>query len=855
MFKQEWKNLFHNHWLKIVLVAIILIPSIYACVFLGSMWDPYGNSGDLPVAVVNKDQAVTYNDKELDVGNQMVEKLKDNDSLDFHFVDEEEAQKGLEDGSYYMIITIPSDFSKNATTLLNEHPDKMVLQYTTNPGTNYVASKMDDSAIAKIKESISATVTKTYAETLFESVKTLSNGLQDASDGTSTLLDGMNQLVNGNTTISDNLQVLANSTLTFKDGSSTLENGLQSYTDGVLTVHNGVYSLKNGITTLNEATPSLSNGINQLNSGASALNSGIQSYTNGVSQALAGANQLTQNNTTLTNGATALGKGANDLVQGNQQVVDGLKTVSTQLQASLSTENQEKLTAALNGNAQLDSATTLLNTFAQIDAKKLSETAYSTKWITSKLNTDDIAFLSQINPVFQQNQIKGLLMTHSYTDIVTAVTSGNQAAINTLTAGLTELNTAVNGGTLSDGTETKGLLAGSQTVQAGLNNVAASVNGGTYINENGTTKEIPAEQSLVNGIAAYTQGVSQLQAGLSTLASNNNSLTSGSTALANGTQSLATQTPTLVNGIQQLNDGANQLYAGTSTLTANNSTLMSGIQQLDNGALQISDGASQLASGSHTLGDGLKSALEGTTTLNTALSDGAKESKINTNDETTDMVSTPVEVDHKEISTVENNGHAMAPYMMSVALYVAALAFTLMYPIRHGIKNVENGFKYWLAKASVMYTVSTISAIVMVTGLKLINGFEPQQLMMTYLFAIIVAAAFMSLVMLLSLTTGFIGEFLLLVFMIINLGGSAGTYPLDTSAAIYKIIHPFVPYTYSVNGFRKVISYTTCSLSTELAVFIGIFVICSILTVVYYQFKNKEDKHLVNEVFEKVNEQ
>ena len=309
MFKQEWKNLFHNHWLKIVLVAIILIPSIYACVFLGSMWDPYGNSGDLPVAVVNKDQAVTYNDKELDVGNQMVEKLKDNDSLDFHFVDEDEAQKGLEDGSYYMIITIPSDFSKNATTLLNEHPDKMVLQYTTNPGTNYVASKMDDSAIAKIKESISATVTKTYAETLFESVTTLSNGLQDASDGTSTLLDGMNQLVDGNTTISDNLQVLANSTLTFKDGSSTLENGLQSYTDGVLTVHNGVYSLKNGITTLNEATPSLSNGINQLNSGASALNSGIQSYTNGVSQALAGANQLTQNNTTLTNGATALGQG------------------------------------------------------------------------------------------------------------------------------------------------------------------------------------------------------------------------------------------------------------------------------------------------------------------------------------------------------------------------------------------------------------------------------------------------------------------------------------------------------------------------------------------------------------------
>ena len=58
MIKQEWKNILKNHWIQIVLVALILIPSIYTVVFLGSMWDPYGNSGDLPVAVVNKDKAV-----------------------------------------------------------------------------------------------------------------------------------------------------------------------------------------------------------------------------------------------------------------------------------------------------------------------------------------------------------------------------------------------------------------------------------------------------------------------------------------------------------------------------------------------------------------------------------------------------------------------------------------------------------------------------------------------------------------------------------------------------------------------------------------------------------------------------
>ena len=96
MIKQEWKNILKNHWIQIVLVALILIPSIYTVVFLGSMWDPYGNSGDLPVAVVNKDKAVEYNDKKLDVGDQLVKKLKDNDSLDFHFVNSKEAKEMFE---------------------------------------------------------------------------------------------------------------------------------------------------------------------------------------------------------------------------------------------------------------------------------------------------------------------------------------------------------------------------------------------------------------------------------------------------------------------------------------------------------------------------------------------------------------------------------------------------------------------------------------------------------------------------------------------------------------------------------------------------------------------------------------
>ena len=90
--------------------------------------------------------------------------------------------------------------------------------------------------------------------------------------------------------------------------------------------------------------------------------------------------------------------------------------------------------------------------------------------------------------------------------------------------------------------------------------------------------------------------------------------------------------------------------------------------------------------------------------------------------------------------------------------------------------------------------------------------------------------------------------------MIINLGGSAGTYPLETSTSLFHTIHPFVPFTYSVNGFRKVISMSNASLSTECMVFAGILIVCSILTILIYQYRKKKPQPFLPQAFEHVNE-
>ena len=125
MFKQEWKAILKNWKVLGVVVALLFVPFMYGGIFLSSTWDPYGNTSDLPVAVVNNDVKAEYEGETLNVGDELVEELKDNDDLDWHFVSEQEAKKGFKDGDYYMIVTIPEDFSKNASTVLDDTPKQM----------------------------------------------------------------------------------------------------------------------------------------------------------------------------------------------------------------------------------------------------------------------------------------------------------------------------------------------------------------------------------------------------------------------------------------------------------------------------------------------------------------------------------------------------------------------------------------------------------------------------------------------------------------------------------------------------------------------------------------------------------
>lgn len=890
MVKQEWKSLWRNKILMIVLVFIIAIPAIYTTLFLGSMWDPYGKLDELPVAVVNLDEPVEYEGETLNVGQKLVDKLKEDGSLCFNFTDADQAERGLKNGTYYMVITVPKNFSENATTLMDTVPKKMELDYKTNPGTNYIAMKMSETALEKIKTSVAQEVTKTYAETIFDKISEAGDGMKDAADGAGEIYDGTEKLSDGNKTISDNLKTLSEGTLTFKDGTSELKVGLSSYLDGVnqlsdgsTTLANGATSLLTGALKLNEGANSLSNGTKTLTSGtatlesgAKTLESGLKTYTDGVKQANDGAATLNANSSALTAGAQQLTAGNEQLSSGSAQILGGLNQMSSTVKSGLPSE--DKITELSSGLDTYSAAIGKMNDDLQNTSLPTEEdlanlNAVKTDLTNSLTNAGDNA--KSLYVLAAQLQASGDLQTAAQVkEIADSLAANVTTAANDATAigavfeqvtpslsKVTELKSGV--AQLNENKEL--VLGGAKTAVSGMYSGLANVSyaldtqiiPGMSTLDGGISQVSDGAKSLSSGLTSYTSGVAQVGSGLTQLNDNSAQLNSGASRLSSGASQLSSGAKSLDSGADELKSGTNQLADGTktlddgtktltsgfATLTANNSKLTSGANQLADGAVTLNDGAGQLYDGSITLGNGLSDLKDGANTLKTGLEDGQKTIDENKGDDAVyEMISSPVKSNETKISNVENNGHAMAAYMMCVGLWVLCIAFCIMYPLTEHHGEIKSGFSWWLSKAGIAYLVALVAAYAMIGSLQLFLHFEPTELLNTFLVAGITAIAFMSILYFFNVWLGKVGSFLMLIFMVVQLAGSAGTYPIEISGDFVATIHKWLPFSYAVDAFRGTISGNGNILEVTI-VLLSIAIIFTLLTIMMFNIRAKMIKN------------
>ncbi len=764
LFGKEIQQILKDKKVLIPIIAILFVPLIYGGMFIWSFKDPYAKMSELPVAVVNLDKGATMDGKEMNIGKNLVDNLKDNDSFDFQIVSKKKAMDGLDDLTYYMIIEIPEDFSENATTLLDESPKKLQLKFMPNDSYNFLASQIGETAVLKIRDSVSAEVSKTYAETMFDTAMKMADGFQSASNGTGKLNEGANDLNEGAKTLKDNLQTLAEKSVEFTEG-------IQTAGDGTKNLTNGAGKLSGGIGQLNDAGSQLLSASKDLKAGTDALYDGINSASTGIS--------------------TINGK-LPELIEGTDKVKNGITSVQAQLPNQLASGLSSQLPALVK-QSSIASADEMANQLADFIIQYQQQQLAALQPLIQQL------------PPEQREQLAGSV--------------DRTALVNQL----------------------------KQQIIAGINNNSSSTNTNELTGQLAAQIKAstdPVFNQLTAGLQQVQEGQKALQTGISQLAQGSQRLKQGALQLSNGQNQYLSSFGLFTQKLGEAKAGADQLASGANQLNA-------GMGQLVDGSGQLSSGAGQLAEGSVQLADGINQLQAGTDELNKKLSEAADEaSSLHANDKTYDMMASPVEVDSAHINKVPNYGTGFAPYFISLGLFVGALLLTIIFPLVDSAGIPKNGWSWFVSKLAVMVTIGVIQSLFIATLVLYVLDIDVQNVPLFYLFTIFTSLTFITLIQFLVTLGGNPGRFIAILILILQLTSSAGTFPLEVIPKAVQFFNPLLPMTYSVKGFKAVISSGDYSFMWQNAGILAIYIIGSMLISLGYfiwkfnqKYKNNEAEH------------
>src|SRR5689334_11822893 len=152
---------------RAALAALLVLPLLYGALYLWSFWDPYGRLDRIPVALVNDDKGATANGKKLSAGDDLVSGLRDSRTFEWHEVSAAEARRGVEDGTYYLSLTMPADFSRRIASSSGDSPETSALQVRTNDANNYIVGQISRSVFSEVRTAASTKASRQFLDRIF----------------------------------------------------------------------------------------------------------------------------------------------------------------------------------------------------------------------------------------------------------------------------------------------------------------------------------------------------------------------------------------------------------------------------------------------------------------------------------------------------------------------------------------------------------------------------------------------------------------------------------------------------------------------------------------------------------------
>ncbi|MFI1418068.1 YhgE/Pip family protein [Streptomyces sp. NPDC020731] len=233
---------------RAALVALLVLPLLYGALYLWSFWDPYGRLDRIPVALVNDDEGARAGGKRITAGDDIAEGLRDSGAFDWREVSAAEARRGVEDGTYYLSLTMPADFSRRIASGSGDSPETGALQVRTNDANNYIVGQISRTVFGEVRRAASTKTSRSFLDRIFVSFSDIHGETVKAAEGADKLSGGIGKAEKGSKDLADGLEAA-------RKGSGKLSKGLKA-------LHKGAGDLEDGSKKVADGTRRLAGKVN-----------------------------------------------------------------------------------------------------------------------------------------------------------------------------------------------------------------------------------------------------------------------------------------------------------------------------------------------------------------------------------------------------------------------------------------------------------------------------------------------------------------------------------------------------------------------------------------------------------------
>lgn len=838
LYKLDWKRIFSNPISAFLIIALMILPSLYAWFNIKALWDPYGNTSELPIAVYSADKGAEFQGKHIDIGDEVIDTLHDNKQLGWRFVDsKEDLVEGVKSGKYYAGIYLPADFSDDLISFTSGTIEKPTIEYYSNKKINAIAPKITEKGASSLQEEISQNFIETASSTLIKvfneigydidsnlvSINKVKSMILDTDDNLATI-DGYTKEI---VTLHDKFPEIKEKIAKAEEFTDYIPQ-VDAMGEKLIGLNDKLPTLKKEasiILTLQEKIPEIQNAGKQLkmidddfDDIASTMTDGIDTAKQGlqvIEQVQAALPQIEQLGDQAASFATATKDGA-------QQFKDALPSISSSAQVTIESAKQvasttakwsEKLNESINKDQLEKDRESILQTIDGLQQNIQQQQSMLDALIAFLENIEGSAGNDQIQGVIGQlkavkNHLANLsqlldgakkAVQNSDVDGLKGYLTNITELANEIESLLQEIDVPSITTTINDIltklietiTTAEDVLKKAQEIDFDslLSSTKSVVSNAVTILEK-YQKELPAIKQELHDANTMLNGhmdeiVNAINKGADLY---NNELPVVEEKLGLAVDFLQNDWPTIKSEI-------------SSTMAMVDEKLPEVEKALDAAVDLINNDWPSIKAGIHKAADAIRAGEN-----EVDLGEVIKLLKLDATDEA-DFFKQPVELKSNEIYPIANNGSASTPFYTALCLWVGALLLssvaTTEYHLEKKDKKRFTQRETFVARMLTFLTMAVAQSLIVTLGNMFLLGVDVHNPVYSVFFALLVGLAFMMIVYVLAGLFGNLGKGIAIIILVLSISGGGGNYPIQVSGKFFQFINPLLPFTHAVNLLRE----------------------------------------------------